>query len=90
MAIETMYLSRVKDFLGDQRSWKVWFASLTTAVIQMYPDQADAMERSAVRAESIQDWDSLNDWIAGNVRDEYEGPLWAVFVRRGLWYWTRT
>ena len=34
--IEPKYLSRVKDFLGDEHSWKDWFASLTTAVIQMY------------------------------------------------------
>ena len=34
--IEPKYLSRVFDFLGDERSWKDWFASLTTAVIQMY------------------------------------------------------
>ena len=74
-------MSRVKDFLGDERSWKDWFASLTTAVIQMYPHLADAMERVAVRAESIQDWNSLDDWIDGNVRDEYEGPLWAVLVQ---------
>ena len=39
------------------------------------------MERVAVRAESIQDWNSLDDWIDGNVRDEYEGPLWAVLVQ---------
>ena len=32
--IEPKYLSRFKDFLGDERSWKDWFASLTTAVIQ--------------------------------------------------------
>ena len=68
-------MSRVKDFLGDERSWKDWFASLTTAVIQMYPHLAD------VRAESIQDWNSLDDWIDGNVRDAYEGPLWAVLVQ---------
>ena len=37
VAIEPKYLSRVKDFLGDERSWKDWFASLTTAVIHMYP-----------------------------------------------------
>ena len=69
------------DFLGDERSWKDWFASLTTAVIQMYPHLADAMEGVAVRAESIQDWNSLDDWIDGNVRDEYEGLLWAVLVQ---------
>ena len=74
-------MSRVKDFLGDERSWKDWFASLTTAVIQMYTHLADAMERVAVRAESIQDWNSLDDWIDGNVLDEYEGPLWAVLVQ---------
>ena len=79
--IEPKYLSRVKDFLGDERSWKDWFASMTTAVIQMYPDLADAMERVAVRAESIQYWDSLDDQIDGNVRNEYEGPLWAVLVQ---------
>ena len=44
---------------------------MTTAVIQMYTDLADAMERVAVRAESIQNWDSLDDLIAGTVRDEY-------------------
>ena len=33
--IEPTYLSRVKDFLGDERSWKDWLANLTTAVIQM-------------------------------------------------------
>ena len=48
--IEPKYLSRVKDFLGDERSWKDWFASLTTAVIQMYTHLADAVERVAVRA----------------------------------------
>ena len=52
-----------------------------TAVIQMCPDLADATDRVAVRAESIQNWDSLDDWIAGNVRDEYKGHLWAVFVQ---------
>ena len=45
------------------------------------PHLADAMERVAVRAQSIQDWNSLEDWIDGNVRDEYEGPLWAVLVQ---------
>ena len=79
--IEPKYLSRVTDFLGDERSWKDWFASLTIAVIQMYPHLADAMERVAVRAESIQNWNSLDDWIDGNVPDEYEGPLWAVLVQ---------
>ena len=42
---------------------------------------SDAMERVAVRAVSIQDWNSLDDWIDGNVRDEYEEPLWAVLVQ---------
>ena len=39
------------------------------------------MERVAVLAESIQNWNSLDDWIDGNIRDEYEGPLWAVLVQ---------
>ena len=48
--IEPKYLGRVRDFLGDERSWKDWCASLTTAVIQMYPPHlADALERVAVR-----------------------------------------
>ena len=49
--VEPKYLSRVKDFLGDERSWKDWFASLTTAVIQMYPHLADAMrgEHSSIQ-----------------------------------------
>ena len=79
--IEPKYLSRVKEFLGDERSWKDWFASMTTAVIQMYPELAEAMEKAAVRAESIQDWESLDDWLDGDVRDAYEGPLWAVLVQ---------
>ena len=45
------------------------------------PHLSDAMERVALRAESIQDWNSLDGWIDGNVRDEYEGPLWAVLVQ---------
>ena len=79
--IEPKYLSRVKEFLGDERSWKDWFASMTTAVIQMYPELAEAMEKVAVRAESIQDWESLDHWLDGDVRNEYEGPLWAVLVQ---------
>ena len=79
--IEPKFLSRVKDFLGDERSWKDCFASLTTAVIHMYAHLPDAMERVAVRAGSIQNWNSLDDWIDGNVPDEYEGPLWAVLVQ---------
>ena len=65
----------MKGFLGDERSWKDWFASTTTAAIQKYPDLADAMERIAVRAENI------HNWITGSVRDEYQGPLWAVLVQ---------
>ena len=39
------------------------------------PHLADAMERVAVR------WNSLDDWIDGKVGDEYEGPPWAVLVQ---------
>ena len=79
--IEPKYLNRVKEFLGDERSWKDWFASMTTAVIQMYPELAEAMETVALRAESIQDWVTLDECLDHDVREDYEGPLWAVLVQ---------
>ena len=85
--IQPKYLSRVKDFMGDERSWMDWFASMTTAVIQMYLNFADAMERVAVRAENIQNWDSLDDWIACNVGDELQLPLTLPSRLRSKW-WT--
>ena len=79
--LEPKFLTRVKDFLGDERFWKGWFANMSTAAIQMYPDLAEEMETAAVRAENILNWDSFDGCIANDVRDEYAGPLWAVLVQ---------
>ena len=50
-------------------------------MIQMYPNLAEAMERAAVRADCIQDWVPLDDLVDEDLRDEYEGPLWAVLAQ---------
>ena len=68
MIIELEYLGKVEDFLGDARSWKEWFASITTAVIQMNPELAETIEEVALRAESFHDWGSLNDWLEFSVQ----------------------
>ena len=50
-------------------------------MIQMYPNLAEAMERAAVRADCIQDWVPLDESVDEDLRDEYEGPLWAVLAQ---------
>ena len=51
--IEPKYLSRFKDFLGDERSWKDWLASLTTAVIQkMNQEKPDGFAALGMLAKS--------------------------------------
>ena len=54
---------------------------MTTAVIQMYPDVAEAIGRVAVRAENTLSWDSLDGCIAHDVRGGHAGPLSAVLVQ---------